>query len=202
MESISNPAVSVVSSSAHDPLPKLDVIFFIYQCRLAGLLYYQHIRRDIPLVLGVIILNYKLFIVAISCAVLLSACGTNDKYAAAAAETHAALSTLQSHGYTVLRYAKMLDRSPSLRNWVAVCRDLQGNEYMVVLDPSGKRLSSTIQLDTGGRLTYEQMKNSLERKGVDASNLGPYLSRDDVLYWQCQDHIYSLSGVQNNQFQW
>ncbi|WP_156040213.1 hypothetical protein [Alicyclobacillus macrosporangiidus] len=141
-------------------------------------------------------MNFKLLVVAISCAVMLNACSMNDKNAAAAAETHAALSTLQSHGYTILRYAKMLDRSPSLRNWVAVCRDSQGKEYMVVLDDSGKRTSSTIQLGTGGRLTFEQMKKSLESKGVDASNLGPYLSRDNVLYWQCQDHIYSLSGVQ------
>jgi hypothetical protein len=148
------------------------------------------------------ILNFKLFVVAISCAVMLNACSTNDKYAAAAAETHAALSTLQSHGYTVLRYRKMLDRSPSLRSWVAVRKDSQRKEYMVVLDASGKLMNSTIQLGTGGRLTYEQMKKYLESKGVDASNLGPYLSRDNVLYWQCEDHLYDLSGVQNDQFSW
>jgi hypothetical protein len=41
------------------------------------------------------------------------------------------------------------------------------------------------------------MKKLLEGKGINPSNdLGPYLSKDNVLYWQFHDHLYYLSGIQ------
>lgn len=138
-------------------------------------------------------MKLKTLALAVSCIVMLTGCNTNDK---SSAEVQAIKSTLVSNGYTIMSYGKMFDRALSQRDWVALCKDSHKKEYIVVLNPANKIVSST-QLGIDGRLTFEQMQKKLEGQGIDSINdLGAYLSKDNkVLYWHLRNQLYYLSGA-------
>ncbi|WAH37217.1 hypothetical protein [Alicyclobacillus dauci] len=104
------------------------------------------------------------------------------------------LSQLKAKDYTPLSYGIMDTHPLQRREGVAVCKDRNGKELIVVLTPQGKVQTT----DLGGRyVTYEEMKRIVTKLGLPAESLHADISTDRArLYWQDQDKYFDLTGNQ------
>jgi hypothetical protein len=82
---------------------------------------------------------------------------------------------------------------PKTREGVALCKNAHGEEFILVLTPKGKELTTKL----GGQYkTFEQMKEIATKLGLSPHPV-PFITVDDTkLYWQDEDQQFDLTGKQ------